>query len=191
MCCSLINGQKKALKVGDDIVARIMSHTSDFIDYNDDKCFSNYGLYLLSNVAVEEINNTNIKKEKDRTSLTINNSNNNNKNYKNNNENTKDSISDGWDVFRFQISEEKRTNKVFNSAEEFLYHWLVELKRCKENSRLRPIFINVKKFKWNNKSQTLDDFRAEASARYKQLTYTQKALYRAIAKEYFRKKKSG
>jgi len=108
-----------------------------------------------------------------------------------NNKNTKDSISDGWDVFRFQISEEKRTNKVFNSAEEFLYHWLVELKRCKENSRLRPIFINVKKFKWNNKSQTLDVFRAEASARYKQLTYTQKALYRAIAKEYFRKKKSG
>jgi len=45
-----------------------MSHTSDFIDYNDDKCFSNDELYLLSNVAVEEINNTNIKKEKDRTS---------------------------------------------------------------------------------------------------------------------------
>ena len=107
--------------------------------------------------------------------------------------------SDGWDVFRFQIREEKRTNKVFNSAEEFLYHWLVELKGCKENSRLRPIFINVKKFKWNNnkkfkwnnKSETLDEFRAEASARYKELTYAQKALYRAIAKEYFRKKKSG
>ena len=167
---------------------------SDCIEYNDDKCFSNDGLYLLSNVAVEVINNTNIKKEKDRTSLTINSSsssNNNNKNYKNNNENTKDSISDGWDVFRFQISEEKRLETKFNNAEEFLHHWLVELKRCKENSRLRPIFINVKKFKWNNKSQTLDDFRAEASARYKQLTYTQKALYRAIAKEYFRKKKSG
>jgi len=164
-------------------MARIMSNKSDCIEYNDDKCFSNDGLYLLSNVAVAAINNTSIKKEKDRTSL-INNNNNNNKN-------TKDSISDGWDVFRFQISEEKRTNKVFNSAEEFLYHWLVELKRCKENSRLRPIFINVKKFKWNNKSQTLDDFRTEASARYKQLTYTQKALYRAIAKEYFRKKKSG
>ena len=51
--------------------------------------------------------------------------------------------------------------------------------------------MNDKKFKWNNKSQTLDDFRTEASARYKQLTYTQRALYRAIAKEYFRKKKSG
>ena len=63
--CSLINGPKKAIKVGDDIVARIMSHTSDFIDYNDDKRFSNDGLYLLSNVAVEEINNTNIKKEKE------------------------------------------------------------------------------------------------------------------------------
>ena len=74
--CSLINGPKKA-KVGDDIVARIMSHTSDFIDYNDDKCFSNDGLYLLSNVAVEEINNTNIKKEKDRTSMTINTNNKN------------------------------------------------------------------------------------------------------------------
>ena len=166
-----------------------MSHTSDFIDYNDDKCFSNDGLYLLSNVAVDVINNTNIKKEKDRTStIAIN-----------NNKNTKDSISDGWDVFRFQISEEHRLKTTFNNAEEFLYHWLVELKRCKENSRLRPIFINVKKFKWNNnkkfkwnnKSETLDEFRAEASARYKQLTYTQKALYRAIAKEYFRKKKSG
>jgi len=161
-----------------------MSHKSDCIEYNDDKSF---GLYLLSNVAVAAINNTNIKKEKDRTS-TINNNNNNNNN---NNKNTKDSISDGWDVFRFQISEEKRLKTTFNSAEEFLHHWLVELKRCKENSRLRPIFINVKKFKWNSKSQTLDDFRTEASARYKQLTYTQKALYRAIAKEYFRKKKSG
>jgi len=167
-------------------MARIMSQ-SDCIEYNDDKCFSNDGLYLLSNVAVDVINNTNIKKEKDRTS-TINNNNNNNNN---NNKNTKDSISDGWDVFRFQISEEKRLKTTFNSAEEFLHHWLVELKRCKENSRLRPIFINVKKFKWNSKSQTLDDFRTEASARYKQLTYTQKALYRAIAKEYFRKKKSG
>ena len=170
-----------------------MSHTSDFIYYNDDKCFSKNGLYLLSNVAVEEINNTNIiiKKEKDRTSLTINNSSSNNNN-KNNNKNTKDSItSDGWDVFRFQISEEHRLKTTFNNAEEFLHHWLVELKGCKENSRLRPLFMNVKKFKWNNKSQTLDDFRTEASARYKQLTYTQKALYRAIAKEYFRKKKSG
>ena len=163
-----------------------MSHTSDLIDYNDDKCFSNDGLYLLSNVAVDVINNTNIKKEKDRTS-TINNNNINN----NNNKNTKDSISDGWDVFRFQISEEHRLKTTFNNAEEFLYHWLVELKGCKENSRLRPLFMNNKKFKWNNKSQTLDDFRTEASARYKQLTYTQKALYRAIAKEYFRKKKSG
>jgi len=162
-----------------------MSHKSDCIEYNDDKCFSNDGLYLLSNVAVAAINNTNIKKGKDRTSLTINNSSNNN------NKNTKDSISDGWDVFRFQISEEHRLKTTFNNAEEFLYHWLVELKRCKENSRLRPLFMNVKKFKWNNKSQTLDDFRKEASARYKQLTYTQKALYRAIAKEYFRKKKSG
>jgi len=167
-------------------MARIMSQ-SDCIEYNDDKCFSNDGLYLLSNVAVDVINNTNIKKEKDRTS-TINNNNNNNNN---NNKNTKDSISDGWDVFRFQISEEHRLKTTFNNAEEFLYHWLVELKGCKENSRLRPLFMNVKKFKWNNKSQTLDDFRTEASARYKQLTYTQKALYRAIAKEYFRKKKSG
>jgi len=161
-----------------------MSHKSDCIEYNDDKCFSNDGLYLLSNVAVDVINNTNIKKEKDRTSLTINN---------NNNKNTKDSISDGWDVFRFQISEEHRLDTTFNNAEEFLYHWLIVLKGCKENSRLRPLFMNVKKFKWNNdnKSQTLDDFRTEASARYKQLTYTQRALYRAIAKEYFRKKKSG
>ena len=167
-----------------------MSHKSDCIEYNDDKCFNNDGLYLLSNVAVDVINNTNIKKEKDRTS-TINNNNIINNNNNNNKKNTKDSISDGWDVFRFQISEEHRLKTTFNNAEEFLYHWLVELKGCKENSRLRPIFINVKKFKWNNKSQTLDDFRAEASARYKQLTYTQKALYRAIAKEYFRKKKSG
>ena len=185
--CSLINGPKKAIKVGDDIVARIMSHTSDFIDYNDDKRFSNDGLYLLSNVAVEEINNTNIKKEKDQTSLTINNNNNNN----NKKKNMKESFSDGWDVFRFQISEEHRLKTTFNNAEEFLYHWLIVLKGCKENSRLRPLFMNVKKVKWNKKTQALDDFRTEAAARYKQLTYTQKALYRAIAKEYFRKKKSG
>ena len=108
-----------------------MSHTSDFIDYNDDKCFGNDGLYLLSNVAVEEINNTNIKKEKDRTSLTIN----------NNNKNMKESFSDGWDVFRFQISEEHRLKTTFNNAEEFLHHWLVELKGCKENSRLRPLSL--------------------------------------------------
>ena len=95
-----------------------MSHKSDCIEYNDDKCFSNDGLYLLSNVAVAAINNTNIKKEKDRTSLTIN----------NNNKNMKESFSDGWDVFRFQISEEHRLKTTFNNAEEFLHHWLVELK---------------------------------------------------------------
>ena len=54
---------------------------------------------VLGNVAVEEINDTNnIKKEKDQTSLTIN----NNKNMK------VESFPDGWDVFRFQISEEHR-----------------------------------------------------------------------------------
>ena len=95
--------------------------------------------------------------------------------------------SDGWDVFRFQIREEKRTNKVFNSAEEFLYHWLVEINRCDESSSPKPIFMNNQK---KSHKKTQDNFHQEAAARYKQLTYTQKALYRAIAKEYFKKKRS-
>jgi len=136
------------------------------------------GLHLLSNVAVEVINDT--KKENDRMSLIIN-----------NNKDNKDSSSDGWDVFRFQISEEHRINKVFINAEEFLHHWLVELNGRKENSRLRPLFMNDKK-KRHKKTQAcskgIEGFRQEAVARYKQLTYTQRALYRAIAKEYFRKK---
>ena len=127
---------------------------------------SSEGLHLLSNVAVwrhdfETINDKNvamwhryyidvinfyIMKEND-CQLII--SNNNKKEY---------STSDGWDVFRFQISEEHRLKTTFNNAEEFLYHWLVELKGCKENSRLKPLFMNVKKFKWNKKTQGLDDF---------------------------------
>ena len=93
---------------------------------------------------------------------------------------TSSSTADAWEVFQFQVSEEHRLNEVDKlSIEQFLHHWLVVLNGCKENSRLKS--ISDKKM---TKTKPPKDLEREAMTRYKQLTFTQRAMYTAISKEY-------
>ena len=156
---------------------------------------SSEGLHLLSNVAVwrhdfEAINDKNvalrhryyidvinyyIMKEND-CQLII--SNNKKKEY---------STSDGWDVFRFQVSEEHRMNRTFNTLNDFLEYWFHEYHNRQESSRLEPVYMKKQTKEQSGECPT--GVQQEASERYQKLSYTDKAIYRAIGKEYFRKKK--
>jgi len=128
------------------------------------------GLQLLSNLAVEVINDNTTNKTKKDT---------------NNNKYKKGSL-DGWEVFKFQLREEYRINRVFDNIEDFLKHWLIE-NGCKENGKLKQLYANKNKMphKKTMASKGLESFQKEASVRYKQLSFAQKALYRAVGKEYF------
>ena len=148
------------------------------------------GLHLLSNVAVwrhdfETINDKNvalwhryytdvinfyIMKETHREWI-------DNKNKK-----KEYSTSDGWDVFRFQVSEEHRINRTFNTLNDFLKYWFHEYNNRQESSRLEPMYMKKQTKKQSGVQQ-------EAVERYQKLSYTDKAIYRAVAKEYFRKRK--
>ena len=154
---------------------------------------SSEGLHLLSNVAIwrhdfETINDKNvamwhhyyidvinyyIMKENDCQLIISNRNNNKKKEY---------STSDGWDVFRFQVSEEHRINRTFNTLNDFLKYWFHEYNNRQESSRLEPMYM-TKQTKKRSRIQQ------EAVERYQKLSYTDKAIYRAVAKEYFRKKK--
>ena len=154
---------------------------------------SSEGLHLLSNVAVwrhdfETINDKNvamwhryyidvinyyIMKENDCQLIISNRNNNKKKEY---------STSDGWDVFRFQVSEEHRINRSFNTLNDFLKYWFHEYNNRQESSRLEPMYMTKQTKKRSGIQQ-------EAVERYQKLSYTDKAIYRAVAKEYFRKKK--
>ena len=113
------------------------------------------GLHLLSNVAVwrhdfETINDKNvalwhrryytdvinfyIMKENHRE--WINNDKNKDKKMK-----KEYSTSDGWEVFRFQISEEHCINRTFNTLNDFLDYLFHEYHNCQESSRLEPIYM--------------------------------------------------
>jgi len=153
---------------------------------------SSEGLHLLSNVAVwrhdfetisyknvalwhryyTDVINFHIMKENHREWI-INNNNNKKKEY---------SASDGWDVFRFQVSEEHRINRTFNTLNDFLKYWFHEYNNRQESSRLEPMYMKKQTKKQSGIQQ-------EAVERYQKLSYTDKAIYRAVAKEYFRKKK--
>ena len=156
---------------------------------------SSEGLHLLSNVAVwrhdfETINDKNvamwhhyyidvinyyIMKEND-CQLII--SNKKKKEY---------STPDGWEVFRFQVSEEHRINQTFMTVNDFLEYWLKVYNSRQESSRLEPMYM--KKHTKNESGECPTGVQHEASERYQKLSYTDKAIYRAIGKEYFRKKK--
>ena len=129
------------------------------------------GLQLLSNVAVEAIN-VNTTKNKTKKDTT-------------NNKHKKGSL-DSWEVFKFQVREEHRINKVFDNIEDFLQHWLIE-NGCKENGKLKQLYVNKRPHKKTRASITkgLENFQKEVSDRYRQLSFAQKALYRAVGKEYF------
>ena len=96
------------------------------------------------------------------------------------------STSDGWEVFRFQISEEHRINRTFNTLNDFLDYWFHEYHNRQESSRLEPIYMKNHTKKQSGQGPT--GVQQEALERYQKLSYTDKAIYRAIGKEYFRKK---
>ena len=166
---------------------------------------SSEGLHLLSNVAVwrhdfETINDKNvalwhhhytdvinfyIMKENHREWI----DNNKQKKKKKEEEKKEYSTSYGWEVFRFQISEEHRINRTFNNLNDFLDYWFHEYHNRQESSRLEPVYM--KKQTKNQLGECPTGVQQEASERYQKLSYTDKAIYRAIGKEYFRKKKSG
>ena len=123
---------------------------------------------MLSNAAVEVNNDTTKNKTKKDT----------------NNNKYKKGCLDGWEVFKYQLREEHRLNKVFNNIEDFLLHWLTE-NGCKENGKLKQLYVNKRPHKKTMSSKGLESFQKEASSRYKQLSFAQKALYRAVGKEYF------
>jgi len=131
------------------------------------------GLKLLSNTAVEVNNDKDTPK---------------NKTKKDNISSTrkKKSSYDAWEVFKFQVREEHRINKVFDNIEDFLQHWLNE-NGCKENDKLKQLYVNKRPHKKTMVSKGLESFQKEVSVRYKQLSLAQKALYKAVGKEYFRR----
>ena len=51
----------------------------------------------------------------------------------------KDSL-DGWEVFKFQLREERRLDKEFNNIEDFLKHWLTE-NNCTKG-KLKQLFVD-------------------------------------------------
>ena len=51
------------------------------------------------------------------------------------------STSDGWDVIRFQVSEEHRINRPFNTLNDFLDYWFHEYHNRQESSRLEPMYM--------------------------------------------------
>ena len=57
-----------------------------------------------------------------------------------------------------------------------------------ESSRLEPVYM--KKQTKNQSGECPTGVQQEALERYQTLSYTDKAIYRAIGKEYFRKKRS-
>ena len=132
------------------------------------------GLQMLSNAAVEVNNDKDTPKNKTK------------KDSINSTKKKKKSSYDAWEVFKFQVREEHRINKVFDNIEDFLQHWLIE-NGCKENGKLKQLYVNKRPHKKTRASITkgLENFQKEVSDRYRQLSFAQKALYRAVGKEYF------
>ena len=125
---------------------------------------------MLSNAAVEVNNDKDTPKKKTKKDTT--------------NIRKKKSSYDAWEVYKFQVREEHRINKVFENIEDFLEHWLNE-NGCKENDKLKQLYVNKKPHKKTMASKGLESFQKEVSVRYKQLSLAQKALYKAVGKEYF------
>ena len=160
---------------------------------------SSEGLHLLSNVAVwrhdfETINDKNvamwhryytdvinfyIMKENHREWIDNNN--------KKKEKKKEYSTSDGWDVIRFQVSEEHRINRTFNTINEFLDHWFYTCHDYQEDSKLEAMY---RKDSNGQKERGSTGVQEEARKRYRELNRTDKAIYRAVAKQYFKKRLS-
>ena len=95
---------------------------------------------------------------------------------------------DAWDVIRIMVTEERRINRTFNTLNDFLDYWFHECHNRQESSRLEPIYM--KKHTKKQPGQGPTGVQQEALERYQKLSYTDKAIYRAVAKQYFKKRLS-
>ena len=108
---------------------------------------------MLSNAAVEVNNDkdtTTKKKTKKDTTSTSN--------------KKKKSSYDAWEVFKFQVREEHRVNKAFDNIEDFLQHWLNE-NGCKENDKLKQLYVNKRPHKKTMASKGLESFQKASRPR--------------------------
>lgn len=94
---------------------------------------------------------------------------------------------DAWDVIRIMVTEERRTNRSFDTLNEFLDHWFYTCHDYQEDSKLEAMY---RKDSNGQKERGPTGVQEEAKKRYKQLNRTDKAIYRAVAKQYFKKRLS-
>ena len=65
-------------------------------------------------------------------------------------------------MFKFQVREEHRINKVFHNIEDFLQHWLNE-NGCKENDKLKQLYVNKRpQYKKTRASKGLESFQKKS-----------------------------
>jgi len=94
---------------------------------------------------------------------------------------------DAWDVIRIMVTEEKRTGTQFKGIKEFLDHWFYTCHDYQENSKLEAMY---RKDSNGQKGRGPTGVQEAATQRYNQLSRTDKAIYRAVAKQYFKKRLS-
>lgn len=93
---------------------------------------------------------------------------------------------DAWDVIRIMITEETRTGKKFKGINDFLDHWFYTCHNYQENSRIEAMYRKDV----GQKVRGPTGVQEAATKRYNQLSRTDKAIYRAVAKQYFKKRLS-
>ena len=94
---------------------------------------------------------------------------------------------DAWDVIRIMVTEEHRSNRTFNTLNEFLDHWFYTCHDYQEDSKLEAMY---RKDSNGQKERGPTGVQEEARKRYRELNRTDKAIYRAVAKQYFKKRLS-
>ena len=94
---------------------------------------------------------------------------------------------DAWDVIRIMVTEEHRSNRTFNTLNEFLDHWFYTCHDYQEDSKLEAMY---RKDSNGQKERGPTGVQEEAQKRYRELNRTDKAIYRAVAKQYFKKRLS-
>jgi len=94
---------------------------------------------------------------------------------------------DAWDVIRIMVTEEHRINRTFNTLNEFLDHWFYTCHGYQEDSKLEAMY---RKDSNGQKERGSTGVQEEARKRYRELNRTDKAIYRAVAKQYFKKRLS-
>ena len=94
---------------------------------------------------------------------------------------------DAWDVIRIMVTEEHRSNRTFKTLNEFLDHWFYKCHDLQEDSKLEAMY---RKDSNGQKERGSTGVQEKARERYRELKRTDKAIYRAAAKQYFKKRLS-